>query len=106
MGDQPFSIQILGNVQTCRTEAEISFPGSTEPWAVVWEEPTGWRAETIGEAPVPEALAREALQTARSRLLSYTNRRGESPPPGLSAAGLSLWLMAKNDGTSMGHPFP
>jgi hypothetical protein len=106
MSSQRFSIQIMGNVQTCRTEAEISFPGSTEPWAVVWEEASGWQAETFGPAPVSEALAKEAVEAARLRLSQYIHRRGENPPAGLSAPGLSLWLMAKADGTAMGRPLP
>lgn len=106
MNSKPFAIEIVGNVHTCRTEAEISFLGSIEPWAVVWEEASGWQSETFGPAPVSEALAKQALEAARIRLSQYINRRGEKPPPGLSASGLSLWLMARADGTTMGRPFP
>lgn len=106
MSAQLFSIQILGNVQTCRAEAEIFFPGSTEPWAVVWEDASGWQSEIFGPAPVSEAVAKEATESARLRLSQFINRRGENPPAGLSAPGLSLWLMAKADGTAMGRPHP
>ena len=106
MISQLFSIRVVGNVQTCRTEAEVSFAGSDEPWIVVWEEASGWQSETFGLAPVLEALVQRAIEAARLRLSRYINRRGENPPPGLSAPGLSLWLMAKADGTSMGRPFP
>ena len=106
MSSKPFSIQVLGNVQTCRTEAEISFPGAAEPWAVVWEEVSGWQSEIFGPSPVSEALAKQAIEAARLRLSQYINRRGENPPAGLSSPGLSLWLMAKADGTAMGRPFP
>jgi hypothetical protein len=106
MNSPSFSIQVLGNVQTCRTEAEISFAGTAEPWAVVWEEASGWQSETFGPVPVSEALAEQAIEAARRRLSQYVNRRGENPPPGLSAAGLSLWLMAKADGTALGRLLP
>lgn len=43
-----------------------------------------------------------AVAGAREELSCYVNRRGESPPEGLSAVGFSFWLMEKSDGTAMG----
>lgn len=45
-----------------------------------------------------------ALARARETLAQYVNRRGDNPPGGLTAAGLSLWLMEMSDGTAMARP--
>ena len=106
VADQAFSIQVIGNIQSCRTEAEIYFPGSADPWAIDWEDLSGWRTEELAAPPVSQSVANAAATGARHRLTAYINRRGEKPPIGLSAAGLSLWLMVKDDGTAMGSPYP
>lgn len=103
-----YRIQFLGNVQTGRTEALIYFPGGTrdaEPWAIVYEGPDGWAIEIVGDASrMPLRTLETAVRTAREGLEAYVNRRGENPPPGLTPAGLSLWLMEKKDGTAMERP--
>jgi hypothetical protein len=104
---EPFSILILGNVEECRTEAEVYIEGrqaNREPWAVVYETQAGWGVDFLTEVTVEPSkeVAETALAAAQEALSAYVNRRGENPPPGLSAAGLSLWLMEKGDGTALG----
>ena len=101
MGGSGFDIEIVGNIQACRTEAEVSWIDGAF-LAVVYESADGWQVEpATSEALSPETTA-AILTAAQSRLQHYVNRRGENPPPGLSGAGLSLWLMEKADGTAMG----
>ncbi len=97
-----FSRAFLGNVEACRTEAEI-----TDEWgrlvAVLYEDETGWHCERTAE-PMEEARAlEEFVETVKADLSHYVNRCGTNPPPGLSRAGLSMWLMEKDDGTAMGR---
>jgi hypothetical protein len=102
-----FSINFLGNVSDCRTEAEISLrhpPSDADPLcAVVYEGISGpvvdWFGHA-GESKSPALVA--AVEDAKLGLLNYVNRRGLNPPEGLSRAGLSLWLLEKVDGTAMG----
>ena len=103
-----FKVEFLGNVGNCRTEAEIvdSLPpfGADPTCAVVYDSGDGIRVEYFAGEPDlrSDPAFNKALNDARSGLLRYVNRRGDSPPPGLTAAGLSLWLMEKDDGTAMG----
>ena len=101
----PFSISFLGNVTDCRTEAEVSLrhpPADTDPLcAVVYENASGPVVEWFGTAKGSKSPAlTEAVESAKSGLLAYVNRRGSNPPEGLTRAGLSLWLMEKADGTA------
>lgn len=104
MAEKRFTLQVVGNVRDCRTEAEIYFEGSENPWAVVYEEDSGWKSDVIGDQAPDNAPTEEAVVTAIKCLSHYPNRRGADAPEGLSAAGLSLWLMVKEDGTAMGMP--
>jgi len=103
-----FKVEFLGNVNNCRTEAEIvdSLPpeGSDSTCAVVYDSGDGIRVEYLGRDLELQAdpAFNEALNDARDGLLRYVNRCGDNPPPGLTAAGLSLWLMERHDGTAMG----
>ena len=96
-------VSFLGNIQDCRTEAEISYSrpgGSSEVIAAVWEDDDGGLVAELGDVFL------EAIENTKRRLQRYVNRRGTNPPEGLSPAGLSLWLMLKDDGTAMGKPYP
>jgi hypothetical protein len=104
---EAFSINFLGNVSDCRTEAEVSFrhpPSDTDPLcAVVYENESGPVVEWFGvanDSKSPGLIA--AIEDAKRGLLAYVNRRGSNVPDGLTRAGLSLWLLEKADGTAMG----
>jgi hypothetical protein len=95
-----FRVQVVGNVQTRRAEAEITAQESGDTVAAVWESAEGWHIELLaGEHPLDAFNA--AVVEAKSRLTHYVNRRGENPPKDLTPAGLSLWLMLKDDGPAM-----
>jgi hypothetical protein len=104
--DSELRVQILGNPQTCRTEAEVSRTGTdagAQILAVVYESPEGWRVEfETPEVKASDELHEAVLVAGREALMPYVNRRGESPPSGLTVGGLSLWLMEKADGTALG----
>jgi hypothetical protein len=99
-----FRITILGNVDECRTEAEVYLlPDSDGPVAVVYESGNGWRVDPLeGAVALPLDVLVTALAAARKRLERYVNRRGDNRPAGLTRPGLSLWLMEQGDGISMG----
>src|SRR5690242_3332317 len=95
-----FSINFLGNVSDCRTEAEVSLrhsPSNTDPLcAVVYENDSGPVVEWFGDAVESKSPALAvAVEDAKRGLLEYVNRRGVNPPEGLTRAGLSLWLLEK-----------
>ena len=97
-----FSKVILGNVDECRTECEIS-DAAFNTVAVVYESRDGWRVNVL------KALRDEELETfnetvaaAKQALSRYVNRIGTSPPEDLTVGALSLWLMQKDDGTALG----
>ena len=92
------SITIFGNVESGRTEAEVYRDGVCV--AIVYEDAGGWHIEQLDDSQ-PQ-LSSEEVETAQDTLKVYINRCGVKPPSGLSAAGLSIWLMEKDDGTSMG----
>jgi hypothetical protein len=106
----PFTIQYFGNVEACRTEARILRPSAQPadgPVAIVYETSQGFAVSYPGGAagarPAPPGLD-AAVAEARAELLHYINRRGEPRPPGITRAGLSLWLMERDDETVMGMP--
>lgn len=98
----PFSITIFGNVDECRTEAEVSIDGNLA--VLVYESTAGWQTELPGGADLSADASElvNAIAEARSRLQTYANRRGLNPPIGLTRPGLAFWLMEKTDGTVMG----
>ena len=100
-----FRIQILGNAQSCRAEAEVYRSQSGAPeqlLAWVYESQDGWKVEFEDSSAQPPELVEAILAAGQAALSPYVNRKGENPPPRLSVAGLSLWLMEKTDGTAMG----
>ena len=97
-----FSRVILGNVDTCRTECEISDDvGNTV--VVVYDSKDGWHVNVLRE-PTTEQVAEfnATVGAAKQSLSKYVNRMGRNPPEGMTAGGLSLWLMQKDDGTALG----
>lgn len=95
-----FSYQILGNADTCRTEAKISF--GNDLCALLYDTTDGWKTEYFSSASKDTLGLSAAVASAKAELQNYVNRRGENPPPELTVAGMSLWLMEKADGTAMG----
>jgi hypothetical protein len=95
------TVLVVGNIDDCRTEVEIS-NGSGDLVAILYEGLDRWHMERLGGAweEVPQGVVDEA----EARLRLYVNRTGANSPTGLTRAGLSLWLMTKDDGTAMGLP--
>ena len=99
-----FEIIIAGNPDACRTEAEI-----TDEWgnrvAIVYEDSNGWKTEFLDDRIEQSSTSFNALiENAKEMLSRYVNRRGDNVPSELTTAGaLALWLMAKDDGTTMGR---
>ncbi len=92
-----FELTILGNVDSGRTECEISAADGVV--AVVYEDCSGWRVEKQLQIATEDAQTfDEAVVAAKQALSRYVNRTGKNPAEGLSGAGLSLWLMTKADG--------
>ena len=75
--------------------------------ALVYETSHGFVVSYFGSAMADPTLPGldAAIAEARAELLHYINRRGESPPVGITRPGLSLWLTERDDETVMGIPF-
>ena len=101
-----FRIQICGNVDELRTEAEIFIPAEgAGPVAYVYESLRDWVVERAGDSgPVPPPGFDAAVAAAKGVLAEYVNRMGNGAPTGLTRPGLALWLMELRDGTAMGRP--
>jgi hypothetical protein len=95
-----FEQVVFGNIAEVRTEIEIS--GDRTVLVGVYESSHGWVVEYLGGAEDTPGLRTE-IEGAKERLRHYVNRRGLNAPEGLTAAGLALWLMEKDDGTAMGR---
>jgi hypothetical protein len=96
-----FSTTILGNVDRCRTECEISEAQTTV--AVVYEGHDGWHVDVVRPLASDQRDGfNAAVETAKRSLVHYVNRLGDGAPGDATAGGLSLWLMEKDDGTAMG----
>jgi hypothetical protein len=102
VGGYVYSVTILGNVEQCRTEAEIS-DSDGAVWAVVYETSDGWRTNIlVKHLNQSTDDFQTAVENAKETLSHYVNRRGEDPPENATRGAFSLWLMVKDDGTSMG----
>ena len=97
-----YSVTIIGNVEHCRTEAELS-DGEGAVLAVVYETSDGWQTDIFVE-PLNQAATdfQSAVENAKESLSHYVNRRGENAPENATMGAFSLWLMVKDDGTAMG----
>jgi hypothetical protein len=100
--NEMFETIIIGNPETCRTEAEIS-DKSGRRLAIVYEDPNGWHTEVLGDwvQQVPSSFD-TLIEAAKEALSHYVNRRGENVPADMTVGALSLWLMLNDDGTAMG----
>lgn len=96
-----FTTVVVGNVDNCRTEIEIS-TNVGDLVAVLFEDLNGWRVEKIRGVSIE--IPPSFIEEAKARLSRYANRTGANPPPDLNRTGLALWLMTKDDGTAMGLP--
>ena len=98
-----YSITIAGNLESCRTEAEIS-DATAAVVAVVYEGLDGWhtvvRDEHLNQI---DADFKSTVGAAKEMLSHYINRRGENVPDNPTRGALALWLMRKDDGTAMGR---
>jgi hypothetical protein len=104
-----FLIQYCGNLEACRTEARIlraSAPPDDALVALVYDTAHGVVVDYCGSASKNPALPGldAAIAEARAELHHYINRRGESPPKGITRPGLSLWLTERDDETVIGMP--
>ncbi|MGB8325206.1 MAG: hypothetical protein WCE52_19775 [Candidatus Acidiferrum sp.] len=97
-----YSITIAGNLERCRTEAEIS-DATAAVVAVVYEQVDGWHAvvrdEHLNQA---DADFQSTVSLAMEMLSHDVNRRGENVADNPTRGTLALWLMRKDDGTAMG----
>ena len=97
-----YSVTILGNVEQCRTEAEIR-DSQGAVTAIVFETSGGWHTDVLVEQLNQAATDfQTAVENAKESLSHYVNRRGENPPENPTQGAFSLWLMVKDDGTAMG----
>jgi hypothetical protein len=96
-----YSVVIIGNVEQCRTEAEIS-DGEGTLLSVVYETSNGWHTDHLVEHVNRAPDFQTALEHAKEKLSHYVNRRGENPPEAGTRGAISLWLMLKDDGTALG----
>jgi hypothetical protein len=102
---QPFVIQFFGNVEACRTEARIraqEAAPSDAPVAILYETSLGLVVSYPGASEPGLPGLDAAIAEARAELLHYINRKGEPRPAGITRAGLSVWLMERDDETVMG----
>jgi hypothetical protein len=96
-------VTIAGNIENCRTEAEVR-DESYNLVGVVYEDENGWHKELIDESVGEASVEIGAVFSEAIHALShYVNRRGENPPEDSSVGILALWLMIKDDGTAMGQ---
>ncbi len=97
-----FFMTVLGNVDECRTDCEIS-DESAATVAVVYEAHDGWHVNILKPVRAEELDDFNASVAAAKQSLShYVNRMGSNPPEGSTVGGLSLWLLEKDDGTALG----
>jgi hypothetical protein len=90
-----FSRTILGNVDECRAECEIS-DDTANTVAVVYESPNGWHVNVLRPLRDGElAKFNASVEAAKQSLSRYVNRMGNSPPEETTRGALSLWLMQK-----------
>ena len=65
-----YSVTIIGNVEQCRTEAEIS-DGEGAVLAVVYETSDGWRTDTlVKHLNQATAISRQQLKMLRQTYLT------------------------------------
>ncbi len=99
-----YALTICGNAITGRTEVDILIKdanGASQEVARVYRAEGDWVVEVVDEAPdrSPDPDFDAAVARAKQLLEEYPDQHDEAPPPGLSAAGLSAWLLERKDRT-------
>ena len=85
-------------------EAEIS-DSSGHLLAVLFEDGVGWHIEKVSIERLADADLNQFLDDVKQELSRYLNRRGIHAPPGLTKAGLAMWLLKKEDGIAKDDKF-
>jgi hypothetical protein len=93
-------ITITGNPVDGFTAAELSCITGHERRFVgrVFEREHGWHYEivsTVSSLGISLERLVSEIDKAKEALRPYVNRMGVNPPPGLTMAEFSLWLLAK-----------
>ncbi|HKW64286.1 MAG TPA: hypothetical protein VJN89_17165 [Candidatus Acidoferrum sp.] len=96
-----YSVTIVGNVEKCRTEAEIS-EDSGNCVGIVHEDASGWHIELTNPVHQEFGEFNAAVAEAKERLAHFVNRMGYGATENTTRGALALWLMIKDDGTAMG----
>ena len=91
-----YELTTTGNPDNGFTSVEIEMDG--EYIGRVFELESGWYVHLQNMENLMKAEFVEAISTAKDRLLHYVNRKGCEFPEGTTRAGVSLWLMQRNDG--------
>ena len=96
-----YSVTIIGTVEQCRTEAEITHSQGAVT-AIVYETAVEWHTDVLVE-PLNQVACdfQAAVEDARESLSHYVNRRGENPPENATRGAFALWLMVKDDRTAV-----
>ena len=91
-----YGLTTVGNPDDGFTSVEIELNG--EYAGRVFELDSGWyiNLPMIERLSEPECI--EAVAAAKARLLHYVNRKGGTFPTDATRAGVSLWLMQRDDG--------
>jgi len=98
-----FDITIVGSPDDGFTSAEV-LRETGDVAARVFELHSGWYVESGELELLRDPVFIDAILEARARLLHFVNRRGGSAPEGLTRAGMSLWLMQRDDGKGFSAP--
>jgi hypothetical protein len=91
-GVHMLQIQLFFGVDSPYVSAEILHDDAFV--AVVYELDDGWKVDLCGDLRgLDFGQFLSALQRSKEEISRYPNRRGGSPPDGLSRAAYSRWLM-------------
>ena len=92
-----YRFEIAGIVDDGFTSAHINDESGNQV-ARVFELTNGWFVETNALERLQDPVLMHAVLAGRDELLHYVNRKGGVCPEGSSRAGISLWLMQRDDG--------
>ena len=96
---KPFSIVIAGRPDDGFTSAEVYADAEEQDLCCrVFELESGWYVELNAPEALRDASLVEAIIEAKATLLHYVNRKGGVFPEDATPAGISLWLMQRDDG--------
>src|SRR5436305_431658 len=94
--DMPCHLTTTGNPDDGFTAVEIEIDG--EYVGRVFELASGWYVQFDEPERLRDAKCVEAVLAAKEHLLHYVNRKGGDFSEDASRAGVSLWLMQRDDG--------